>query len=134
MAAPGGSTVAAPGGQGMSTRGHVLILLVTMGSLLFVVRMLRRSQLAARYAVLWMSLGTVLLALAAFPSTVDRVSVWLGISYGPTTAFLGAITVLFVVVVHFSWELSRLEERTQILAQEVALLRAQNEEGAIAGG
>ena len=126
--------MATPGGQGMSTRGHVLILLVTMGSLLFVVRMLRRSQLAARYAVLWMSLGTVLLALAAFPSTVDRVSVWLGISYGPTTAFLGAITVLFVVVVHFSWELSRLEERTQILAQEVALLRAQNEEGAIAGG
>ena len=126
--------MAAPWGQGMSTRGHVLILLVTLGSLLFVVRMLRRSQLAARYAVLWMSLGTVLLALAAFPSTVDRVSVWLGISYGPTTAFLGAITVLFVVVVHFSWELSRLEERTQILAQEVALLRAQNEEGAIAGG
>lgn len=126
--------MAAPWGPGMSTRGHVLILLVTLGSLLFVVRMLRRSQLAARYAVLWMSLGTVLLALAAFPSTVDRVSVWLGISYGPTTAFLGAITVLFVVVVHFSWELSRLEERTQILAQEVALLRAQNEEGAIAGG
>ena len=118
----------------MSTRGHVLILLVTLCSLLFVVRMLRRSQLAPRYAVLWMSLGTVLLFLAAFPSTVDRVSVWLGISYGPTTVFLGAITVLFVVVVHFSWELSRLEERTQILAQEVALLRAQNEEGAIAGG
>jgi len=42
--------------------------------------------------------------------------------------------VLFVVVVHFSWELSRLQERTQILAQEVALLRADNEEGAIARG
>ena len=126
--------MAAVGDQAMSTRGHVLILLVTLCSLLFVVRMLRRSQLAARYAVLWMSLGTVLLFLAAFPSTVDRVSVWLGISYGPSTVFLGAITVLFVVVVHFSWELSRLEERTQILAQEVALLRAENEEGAIAGG
>ena len=118
----------------MSTRGHVLILLVTLCSLLFVVRMLRRSQLAARYAVLWMSLGTILLFLATFPGTVDRVSVWLGISYGPATVFLGAITVLFVVVVHFSWELSRLEERTQILAQEVALLRAQNEEGAVTGG
>lgn len=118
----------------MSTRGHVLVLVVTLCSLIFVVRMLRRSQLAARYALLWVSVATVLLFMASFPGTIDRVSVWLGISYGPATAFLGAITVLFVVVVHFSWELSRLEERTQILAQEVALLRAENEEGAIAGG
>lgn len=118
----------------MSTRGHIVVLLVTLCSLLFVVRMLRRSQLAPRYAVLWMAVGTVLLFLASFPGTVDRVSLALGISYGPATVFLGAITVLFVVVVHFSWELSRLQERTQILAQEVALLRADNEEGAIAGG
>jgi hypothetical protein len=120
--------------QAVSTRGHIVVLLVTLCSLLFVVRMLRRSQLAPRYAVLWMAVGVVLLFLASFPSTVDRVSIALGISYGPATVFLGAITVLFVVVVHFSWELSRLQERTQILAQEVALLRADNEEGAIAGG
>jgi hypothetical protein len=122
------------GERAVSTRGHVLILVVTLCSLVFVVRLLRRSQLAPRYAVLWMSVGTVMLLMASFPGTVDRFSVFLGISYGPATVFLGAITVLFVVVVHFSWELSRLEERTQILAQEVALLRAENEEGAIAGG
>ncbi len=120
--------------QAVSTRGHIVVLLVTLCSLLFVVRMLRRSQLAPRYAVLWMAVGVILLFLASFPGTVDRVSIALGISYGPATVFLGAITVLFVVVVHFSWELSRLQERTQILAQEVALLRADNEEGAIAGG
>lgn len=111
-----------------------MVLVMTLASLLFVVRMLRRSQLAARYALLWMSISTVLLFLASFPGTLDRVSVWLGISYGPATFFLGAITVLFVIVVHFSWELSRLEERTRVLAEEVALLRIDNEEGAIAGG
>lgn len=120
--------------QAVSTRGHIVVLLVTLCGLLFIVRMLRRSQLAPRYAVLWMAVGVVLLFLASFPGTVDRVSIAVGISYGPATVFLGAITVLFVVVVHFSWELSRLQERTQILAQEVALLRADNEEGAIAGG
>ena len=118
----------------MSTRGHIVVLLVTLGSLLFVVRLLRRSQLAARYALLWMSIGVVLLFLATFPGTLDRVSSWLGISYGPATFFLGAITVLFIIVIHFSWELSRLEERTHVLAEEVALLRADNEEGAVARG
>jgi hypothetical protein len=53
------------------------------------------------------------------------VSDWLGISYGPATFFLGAITLLFLVVIHFSWELSRLEERTRVLAEELALLKAE---------
>ena len=118
----------------MSTRGHILVLVVTACSLLFVLRLLRRSQLAARYALLWMSIGTVLLFLASFPGTLDRVSVWLGITYGPATFFLAAITVLFIIVIQFSWELSRLEERTHVLAEEVALLRADHEEGAVARG
>jgi hypothetical protein len=37
------------------------------------------------------------------------------------------------VVVHYSWELSRLENRTRTLAEELALLRAQLEEGVGAG-
>ncbi len=118
----------------MSTRGHILVLVVTLVSLLFVVRLLRRSQLAARYALLWISIGTVLLFLASFPGTLDRAADWLGITYGPAMFFLGAITVLFVIVIQFSWELSRLEERTQVLAEEVALLRADKEEGAVTGG
>lgn len=118
----------------MSTRGHVFVLFVTLCSLLFVVRLLRRSQLAARYALLWISIGTVLAFLATFPGTLDRVSDWLGISYGPAIFFLGAITVLFMIVIHFSWELSRLEQRTQVLAEEVALLRTENENGAVPRG
>ncbi len=120
--------------QTVSTRGHILVLVVTLSSLLFVVRLLRRGQVAARYALLWMSIGTVLLFLASFPGVLDRVSTWLGISYGPATFFLGAITVLFIIVIQFSWELSRLEERTQVLAEEVALLRADREEGVVARG
>ena len=36
---------------------------------------------------------------------------------------MAAVAFLFVLTVHFSWELSRLEERTRTLAEEVALLR-----------
>jgi hypothetical protein len=55
---------------------------------------------------------------------LDRVSTWLGIAYAPGTFFLGAITLLFLIVVHFSWELSRLDARTRLLAEELAVLRA----------
>lgn len=107
----------------MSTRTHILVVLVALGGLGFIARLLRRRRLSAKYAILWLGLGSVGLAVAIFPGLVDQVSDWIGIPYGGTTAFLGAITVLVLVCVHYSWELSRLEDRSRALAQEVALLR-----------
>ena len=108
----------------MSTGAHVLILALTLISLLFIVRMVRRNQLPSRYALLWLSIGVVIAFLATFPSVLDRVSSALGIAYAPGTFFLGAITLLLLIVVHFSWELSRLDARTRLLAEELAVLRA----------
>jgi Uncharacterized conserved protein (DUF2304) len=39
-----------------------------------------------------------------------------------------AVGFLFLVVVHYSWELSRLENRTRTLAEELALLRTRLDE------
>ena len=108
----------------MSVGGHLLVLGLTVVSLAFIVRMVRRNQLPSRYAMLWLSIGAVIALLATFPSLLDRVSSWLGIAYAPGTFFLGAITLLFLIVVHFSWELSRLDTRTRLLAEELAVLRA----------
>ena len=117
----------------MSGRAHVLVLLITLSCVVFIVRLLRRHQLPAKYALLWLSVGVVLMALAASPSLLDQVSEWLGVSYPPATFFLGAITLLFLVVIHFSYELSRLEERSRVLAQELAILRAERPGEAGAG-
>jgi hypothetical protein len=108
----------------VSTGGHLLILALTVISLLFIVRMVRRNQLPSRYALLWLSIGVVIAFLATFPRVLDRVSTWLGIAYAPGTFFLGAITLLFLIIVHFSWELARLDARTRVLAEELAILRA----------
>lgn len=109
----------------MSAGAHILVALMTLSSVLFILRLLRRHQLPAKYALLWLSVGMVLVVLAAFPGLLDRVSARIGIAYPPATFFLGAITLLFLVVIHFSWELSRLETRTRVLAEEMAILRAE---------
>jgi hypothetical protein len=109
----------------MSTATHVLVLALSLFSVLFILRLVRRRQLRAKYSLLWLSAGVVLVALAASPQLLDRVSVALGIYYGPTTFFLAAIVLLFLIAIHFSWELSRLEERSRVLAEVVAVLRAE---------
>ena len=110
----------------MSDKAHVLVLLIALFNVGFIFHLVRRRQLRAKYSILWLGIGVGLVLFALAPKMLDRVSEWLGISYGPATFFLAAITLLFLVVIHFSWELSRLEERSRRLAEEIALLKTQS--------
>ena len=112
----------------MTTRTHVLVLILTIGTLVFIVRLLRRRELRSKYALLWLTIGALLLPLAAFPDLLETVADWLGIQYAPAAFLFLATGFLFFVVVHFSWELSRLEGRIRTLAEDVALLRTELEE------
>ena len=72
--------------------------------------------------------GLGLAILAIFPDLLVEISDWFGIGYPPATFMLLALSFLLVLVLHFSWELSRLEDRTRALAEEYALLRGEIEE------
>jgi len=107
----------------LSGQAHVLIIVATVISALFILRLVRARQLRSKYALLWLVIGLMLLPLAAVPGVLNTVSGWLGVFYSPTIFLLLAVGFLFLVVVHYSWELSRLEDRTRTLAEELALLR-----------
>ncbi len=64
----------------------------------------------------------VAIPFIVIPGAIDALSSWIGIYYPPATVFLLAIFVLFLISIHFSRQLTRLEERTRILAEELALL------------
>ena len=111
----------------MTTAAHVFVAITTLVIILFVVRMLRRHNFKSKYALLWLSVALVMGVLASFPGLIDNASYAVGVDY-PPAAFLGvAVAFLLLVVVQFSWELSRLEERSRVLAEEVAFLRAEQE-------
>ncbi len=110
---------------GLSTRAHVMVLIVCLLGAAFLLRLLRRRQLRGKYTLLWILTGVVLLAIASFPSVVDHVAHSLNIYNPPNALFLLAIAFLLLVCVYFSYELSRLEERTRLLAEELAILRGE---------
>jgi hypothetical protein len=114
---------------GLSPRAHILVLVAVFVGAFFLLRLLNRRQMRGKYTLLWMFVGLAVLVLALFPSLVDRASHFFRIYYAPTTLFLVAIGFLLLVCVYFSYELSRLEERTRVLAEELAILRAEREDG-----
>src|SRR5215218_11218196 len=112
----------------MSTESHVLIIVIAAGVIAFIVHLVRSHRLRAKYSVLWLTIGLGLAILAAFPDLLVWISDLFGIAYAPATFMLLALSFLLVLVLHFSWELSRLEDRTRALAEEHALLRGEIEE------
>jgi hypothetical protein len=112
----------------MSAAAHVLVIVLAAAVIAFIVVLVRSRRLRAKYSVLWFSIGLGLAVLAIFPGLLVWVSDRFGISYPPATFMLLALSFLLVLVLHFSWELSRLEDRTRTLAEEYALLRLELEE------
>ena len=107
----------------LSGQAHILVIVATAIIALFIFRLVRARQLRSKYALLWLVIGVLMLPLAAVPFLLNTLSEWLGVLYSPAIFLLFAVGFLFVVVVHYSWELSRLENRTRTLAEELALLR-----------
>jgi len=111
---------------------RIIVLVVAAVCLVVLGRQVRSRQLRAKYLVLWTALTLCSVPLVVDPDLATRLSDAIGIYYAPATLFLIAVVVLFLVSIHFSREISQLEERTRILAEELALARleaAGGEEG-----
>lgn len=89
----------------------------------FTVELLRRRQLQEKYAILWLTVCLIVVPLAVFPRLLDVVAETLGIASGVSLVLFLAMIFLLLVCIHLSWEVSRLEEETRTIAEELALLR-----------
>jgi hypothetical protein len=90
-----------------------------------VLELVRRRKLSEEYSVLWL-LSMTAVALAAFATPLLRwVTHAFGILYEASTVFFFGLVFVVLVLLHLSVKLSRLGREAQVLAQEVALLRAE---------
>lgn len=107
---------------------YVVAIIGSILILLGIMELLRRRQLSEKYAVLWLVVGVLLLILTIFPGLLGTISVAAGIEVPSNLLFFTAIVFLIGVALHLSWELSRLEDETRKLAEDLAILRLDVEE------
>lgn len=107
-----------------------ILAVVGSGSVLVaVVELIRRGRLKEKYSLLWLFAGAVLLFLSISRDLLNSLSRMLGVFYPPSLLFLLAFLFLLLITLHFSVVVSGLHEKNKQLAQEVALLRQEIEEG-----
>lgn len=103
--------------------GYVTAVLGSLLVLAAIFELLRRRQLSEKYTVLWLLVGLAVLVLTIFPGVLTALSHLTGIAVPSNLLFLVSIVFLTGVGLHLSWELSKLENETRRLAEELALLR-----------
>jgi hypothetical protein len=89
--------------------------------------MLRRHRLREKYALIWGLVAFGALTVAAFPGLLQWATTTIGLQVPANLLFFCAAIVILVLTLQHSSELSRLEERTRTLAEELALVRLEIE-------
>ncbi|GGK95425.1 hypothetical protein GCM10007382_14570 [Salinibacterium xinjiangense] len=106
----------------MSPITYIFGIAAALGILLVVVEMLRRGRLRERHAIWWIVAGVLALVIGVFPTVLDWAAGLLGITLPTNLVFFVSIAVLFLVCIQNSAELTKLENKTRTLAEEVTLL------------
>jgi hypothetical protein len=107
---------------------YIIEVIGSILALAGIFELLRRRQLSEKYTVLWLVVGVVLLMLTVFPNVLVSISRWVGVTLPANLLFFVAIVFLICVALHLSWELSRLENETRKLAEDLAILRLELDE------
>jgi hypothetical protein len=100
--------------------------LVGLALLAVIVELLRRRQLREKYAVLWLAVGLLVVPLGLFPQVLDSAAEAIGVVSGVSLVLFLGMVFLLLVCIHLSWEVSRLEEETRTIAEELAIHRIES--------
>lgn len=106
----------------MTTVSYIFGILAAILTLVVVIELLRRRQLRERHAIWWIIAGCLALIAGVFPSTLVWAASIVGVEVPLNLVFFVSIAILFLVCLQHSSELTKLESKTRVLAEDVALL------------
>ena len=108
----------------MPEHGQSLAFLVTLVIFGLVMGLVWKRRITERFAILWIAISLMLLLASSVGfKYLFKIAELFGIPYPPSALFLIAIFGLTLLVIElFSW-VSKLNERSRTLAQQLAILR-----------
>lgn len=103
----------------------LFFLVLALVFLAAVVSLLRSRKLREKYAALWIVVTVLVVVLAVFPALLQYLATAVGIAVPSNLLFALALLLLLGVTLHLSLEVSRLDDETRVLSEEVGILRLQ---------
>ena len=106
----------------LPTLPRALSILLSLGLLGLIGSMLRRRKLREKYVALWIVVGLAATVLSIWPALLVSISNALGFQVPSNFLFFVDGLLLLLVSIQLSAEVSKLEDRTEVIAQELAII------------
>src|SRR6218665_635908 len=97
----------------------IVSAIVTLG---VVVEVWRRRRLRERHALWWLVAGLLALVIGVYPPIVQAAAELIGVQVPANLVYFVSIAILVLVNIQHSAELTSLEAKNRVLAEEIALL------------
>jgi len=107
---------------------YLLPLLFVLATVLIMFVLIRRRVLKERFTVWWAVLSLGVVVFVIFPPLLPFVATNLGFITPSNFVFFAASLMFLLMSVQFSVEISRLDEKTRTLAEQLGILRTQMEQ------
>lgn len=106
---------------------QIISLIGSLFFLTFIFELIRRKRIKEAYSILWLLFGLIFLFFSFWKNGLDYFSSIVGIYYPPAFLFLIMIVSIILILVQFSIIVSSQDEKIKKLAQEIAIMKEQND-------
>ena len=108
---------------------QVIAVVVSISLFLFILYLVRKKKIKEEYSLLWLSSSIVFIFFSIWREGLEYFAGLIGIAYPPAALFLILLLAVFLILIEFSINISKLTEQNKILSQELGLLRHELESG-----
>jgi hypothetical protein len=106
---------------------YLLPLIFVLATVLTMFVLIRRRVLKERFTVWWAVLSIGVIVIVVFPPLLPFMATHLGFQTPSNFVFFAASLMFLLMSVQYSVEISRLDEKTRTLAEQLGILRTQLE-------
>lgn len=106
---------------------QVIAIIVSISLFLFILYLVRKKKIKEEYSLLWLSSSIVFVFFSIWRDGLEYFAKLVGIAYPPAALFLILLLAVFLILIEFSINISRLTEQNKVLAQEIAILKHEME-------
>ena len=114
------------------SRTQIIVAVAAVALAVYVLDLVRRRRLSEEYSLLWVLASLAIAALGFSTPLLRGITRMLGMLFESSTVFALGLAFAISMLLYLSVKMSRLTWENQVLARELALLRAERK-GAASG-
>lgn len=112
----------------MSLRLKTILITTIIAFMIFVYLRLRSNKISTKYSLIWFSVSFIMIFATLKHDLMEKIANFLGIEVASNFIFLIIIGILLIIIFFMSSAVSKLNDKTTALAQEVAILKNNSKE------